>query len=82
MECHTPLERSYKALLGFVKFGHQTKLFGGQGPLKVKKWGKIRFGGFEAVRGHIPMRSKVILKAPWVMVLTQPPKKILLDILL
>ena len=43
---------------------------------------KLHFGGFEAVRGHIPMRSKVILKAPWAMVLTQPKKKFLLDILL
>ena len=43
--------------------------------MKVKNGEKICFGGFEAVRGHIPMRSKVILKAPWVMVLTQPPKK-------
>ena len=47
-----------------------------RGPWRLKNWEKIRFGGFEAVRGHIPMRSKVILKAPWVMVLTQPPKKI------
>ena len=46
-----------------------------RGPWRLKNGEKIRFGGFEAVRGHIPMRSKVILKAPWVMVLTQPQKK-------
>ena len=79
MECHTPLERSYKALLGFVKFGSPNQTIWWPGALEGKK---IHFGGFEAVRGHIPMRSKVILKAPWVMVLTQPPKKFLLDILL
>ena len=31
--------------------------------MKVKKWGKIHFGGFEAVRGPIPMKIKVFLKA-------------------
>ena len=53
-----------------------------RGLWRLKNGEKICFGGFEAVRGHIPMRSKVILKAPWVMVLTQPPQKNLLDILL
>ena len=45
-----------------------------RGPWRLKNGEKIRFGGFEAVRGHIPMRSKVILKAPWVMVFNQPKK--------